>query len=252
MEWSRTKDVALCREVLFSEPYQFRERTVQSVQAWQAIIEKLTTSYQTEFDKLTSRGAKEHLGLLIKNYKKKNAAELRASGISPVVTEVDELLEEIVEKMEFYTAENEKEKEKKKREELNAKDVRLRAMENLSQTMKRKEKEGDENRLPKSRRSGSELVGYLRERADEEMALRAKAEEIKQNQISEEVKRHEDFLRILTEQQNQQQQFQQQQVQLHQEAMKQQQQQFQQMQQMMATQQQQNFQMLMAILQKKS
>lgn len=96
------------------------------------------------------------------------------------------------------------------------------------------------------------MVAYLKERAEEEMALRAKVEESKQAQMANEAKRHGDLYNILLQQQKQQQEFQQQQVQLNQEAMKQQQQQFLQIQQSMANQQQQNFQMLMAILQKKN
>lgn len=123
-------------------------------------------------------------------------------------------------------------------------------MEALSQTKKREEIEGNESKPAKQRKrsNGSEMLAYMRERADEELALRAKAEETKQIQMDKEAKRQEDLLKILAGQQNQQQEFQQQQLQLHQEAMKQQQQQFLQMQQMMANQQQQNFQMLMAIL----
>ena len=54
------------------------------------------------------------------------------------------------------------------------------------------------------------------------MALRAKAEESKHNQMANETKRHEDLFNILSQQQKQQREFQQQ-VQLNQEAMKQQQ-----------------------------
>ena len=118
MEWSRAKDVMLSREVLCSAPFQFKERTLQSVQAWQDIISKLMTSYPSNFERLTSRGEEEHMGLLIKNHKKKNAAELRASGISPAPTELDQLVEEIIQKMELHAAENEKEKEKRRAKKL--------------------------------------------------------------------------------------------------------------------------------------
>ena len=33
MEWSKAKDVLLAKEVLYLEPFQFKERTAQSVQA---------------------------------------------------------------------------------------------------------------------------------------------------------------------------------------------------------------------------
>ena len=244
MEWTRAKDVMLAKEVLYLEPFQFKERTSQSVQAWHEVTNKLVTNYPGDFGRLTSRGAKDHVGLLIRNQKKKDAAELRASGVSPVHTELDDLLQEIIEKMELHASKNDKESEKKKREEAVAKDVRLKAMEALSQTKKREEIEGNESKPAKQRKrsNGSEMLAYMRERADEELALRAKAEETKQIQMDKEAKRQEDLLKILAGQQ--------QQLQLHQEAMKQQQ--FLQMQQMMANQQQQNFQMLMAILQKKN
>ena len=67
------------------------------------------------------------------------------------------------------------------------------------------------------------MTVYLKERAEEEMALRAKVEESKQTQMANEAKRHEDLFNILLQQQKQQQEFQQQQVPLNQEAMKQQQ-----------------------------
>lgn len=181
MEWSRDKDVMLAKEVLYAEPFQFKERTLQSVQAWQEVVSKLMENYPGEFGRLTSRGAKEHMGLLIRNQKKKDAAELRASGINPVPTELNDLLEEIIEKMELHAAKNEKENENKKREEATEKDVRPKAMEALSQTKKREEKEGDDGKPAKQRKrsNGSEMLAYLRERADEEMALRVKAEEKK-------------------------------------------------------------------------
>ena len=119
MEWSREKDTILAKKVLYSEPFQYKERTAQNVQAWQDVIAKVKTNYPKKFERLTQRGAKEHMSLLLKNLKKKNMVELRASGISPEVSELDKLLEEISEKMDFYAA------QKKKKEEAAAKDVRL-------------------------------------------------------------------------------------------------------------------------------
>ena len=240
MEWSREKDTTLAKEVLYSEPFQYKERTAQNVQAWQDVIAKVKTNYPKKFKRLTQRGAKEHMSLLLKNLKKKNMVELRASGISPEVSELDKLLEEISEKMDFYAAQNEKENEKKKKEEAAAKDVRLRAMETLRETKKRGEVEkgGKSPKQKRPRSNGSEMVAFLRDRANEELASREKAEKARQLQMEQEAKRHDDLLKHLAGQQ--------------QEAINQQQQQFAQMQQMMANQQQQNFQLLMAILQKKN
>ena len=143
MEWSKAKDVLLAKEVLYLEPFQFKERTAQSVQAWQDLVNNLMKNYTGKFDKLTSRGAKDHIALLIKNHKKKNADELKASGISPEQSELDTILEQIIERMEANVAEIEKDNEKKKREVAMAKDIRLKAMEALSQTKKRENEDGN-------------------------------------------------------------------------------------------------------------
>ena len=58
MEWTRAKDVML------AEPFQFKERTNQSVQAWQEITSKLITNYPGNFGRLISRGGKDHVGLV--------------------------------------------------------------------------------------------------------------------------------------------------------------------------------------------
>ena len=143
MEWSKAKDVLLAKEVLYLEPFQFKERTAQSVQAWQDLVNNLMKNYPGKFEKLTSGGAKDHIALLIKNHKKKNADELKASGISPEQSELDTILEQIIERMEANVAEIEKDNEKKKREVARAKDIRLKAMEALSQTKKRENEDGN-------------------------------------------------------------------------------------------------------------
>ena len=203
MEWSKAKDVLLAKEVLYPEPFQFKERNAQSVQAWQDLVNNLMKNYPGKFEKLTSRGAKDHIALLIKNHKKKNADELKASGISPEQSELDTILEEIIERMEANVAEIEKDNEKKKREVAMAKDIRLKAMEALSQTKKRENEDGNIKPAKQIRRrsNGSEMVAYLKERAEEEMALRAKVEESKQAQMANEAKGHEDLFNILLQQQ---------------------------------------------------
>ena len=40
MELSRAKDVALAKEVLYMETFQFKERTVQCVQEWLDVVKK--------------------------------------------------------------------------------------------------------------------------------------------------------------------------------------------------------------------
>ena len=148
--------------------------------------------------------------------------------------------------------EDDRQREKIRKEQEQAKDVRLKAMETMKETKKRAAADaGDESRPPtkkKSRSNGSEMVAYLKERANEEISLKEKDIEIRSLQVEKEANRqelldrqHNSLMEVLLKQQQQQQQFQQQQ-----------QQQFMQMQAFMAQQQQQQHQMLMAILEKRN
>lgn len=104
--------------------------------------------------------------------------------------------------MEANVAEIEKDNGKKKREVAMAKDIRLKA---LGQTKKRENEDGDIKPAKQIRRrsNGSEMIAYLKERAEEEMALRRKVKESKQTQMANEAKRHEDLFNILLQQQKQ-------------------------------------------------
>ena len=96
--------------------------------------------------------------------------ELNASGISPDQTEIDKLLEEIVEKEIALEAEKEnvdyENNRRMKLERLAADDMRRKAMETQAQTQKRKAEES--NTIPKKKRrsNGSETIAYLQEKAE--------------------------------------------------------------------------------------
>ncbi|KAK2551956.1 hypothetical protein P5673_026952 [Acropora cervicornis] len=94
--------------------------------------------------------------VLIEKIKKKTAQELKASCISPEPTELDRLLKEIMERAEACDQSRMTTQEKKQKEQGQAKDIRLKAMESLSETKKRSISHGD---------GGTEMVTYLREQA---------------------------------------------------------------------------------------
>lgn len=142
MEWSEQKDVLLCREVLLSEPYKAKDRTTQRAQLWQTVADHLNAIGSPKF-KVDKRSVREHLLVLMNQYKRKMRQEERASGISPETSELDTLLEEILERTELAAEENQGEKEqarkKVEKEKEQAQDVRLKAMERLAETKKRNE-----------------------------------------------------------------------------------------------------------------
>ena len=97
MEWSKTKNILLCHEILEIEPYKAKEKTLNRAQLWQKVADNLNKL--AEF-KVTKRSVQDHYKVLVDKFKKKTSQELQASGISPEPTELDRLLEEIVERAE--------------------------------------------------------------------------------------------------------------------------------------------------------
>ena len=112
MEWSEIKNVILCREVLLTEPYRKKERTVQRAQAWEKVAQNLNKIDYPSF-KVDKRSVREHFNKIVEKFKKKTNQELRASGICPEVTELDTLLDEIAARMDGCAEEMEEENENK-------------------------------------------------------------------------------------------------------------------------------------------
>ena len=107
------------------------------------------------------------MGSLINRIKKKLRAEERSSGIaSPEPTELENLVEEIRALEETADAEMKEDddsgKEKAEKEKAKATDMRRKAPEKVSETMKKHSGENDQEEVKKrERRSGSETMLYL-------------------------------------------------------------------------------------------
>ena len=106
--------------------------------------------------------------------------EERASGTSDDNSELDNLLEEILEKEKAAKEKLDNDDEDKKKslanEKAAAEYMRKRALERVGQTSKRKGKEegpeAEKSKSRKSRKSTGEAVEYLKERASKEIQLR--------------------------------------------------------------------------------
>ena len=135
--------------------------------------------------------------------------EKRASGIHVEQTELDVLLEEIIEREDLR---EEKESDAKKKVEESksvAVDIRKKALESMGETRKRRQAMNSEEKQngltvkKKTRRSGSDAVEFLKEKAEQEAELREKEIELKRNQQDLENKRHESFTILMRQQQQQ-------------------------------------------------
>ena len=140
MEWNDEHDVLLCREILTSEPFKAKRRTPQRGQLWQNVADHLSSIPEPKF-KVSKRAIREGFTLLAEKFKKKMKAEEKASGIDTEMTELDVLLEEIVEKEEEFDKDQSENKAKEEQSKAEANDMRLKAMESLKESKKRRSEE---------------------------------------------------------------------------------------------------------------
>ena len=207
MEWSKNHDIALAREVLLLEPYHHKARTVERGKVWQTIADNLNSHAMLRFV-VTKKSVREHLKLLLDKYRARMQKERRDSGVEVEVTELDQVLEEInerweaVEEQDILLLHN-----KKKTEEDRAmgEEVRKRAFEKLSETMKRKgEGEGSsEPKKKRSRKGGNDIVEFLREKGTIDMAMKQEDQKARREERERQTRLYE--LALANQQQHQQQ-----------------------------------------------
>ena len=185
MIWDEEKEVLLCREILVVEPYKFKKSTKDRGDAWTKISNSLNKADIVPPLTVDQRAVREHFCALLKRYRKKAADALKESGVAPEVTELDVLMEEIINKVEEYEKRfskvDEETKEKDKDEAL-AQDIRQQCMETYAESRKRKQLEDSEAKPKKGRFTGSETIAYLKEKAEKEHSLREKELEVKKQE----------------------------------------------------------------------
>ena len=250
MQWKPEHDAIFLREVLASDLYSIHKGSSERGKIWSQLAEKLNEVSSSKFN-VTQKSLRDRLKLLTQKQKQKMRSEKRASETDPEMTEINITLEEISEK-EVAEEEDETRKKKAKAEKESVEKMRLKAMEKLSDSQKRKDS-NEEARPKKSRKSIGDAVSYLQEKSKQEIALRKEEIELKKQEegriahLSEQqLKMQQDMLQMI-QQQHQNQQRQQQEQQRQQERL--QQQQLQTMQSIL-TQQQQQSQAMLALFEK--
>ena len=211
MEWTKKHDQCLACEIRASDIFKStKKKTVQRAQVWQQIADTLC-SYDTPTFTVSKHA---RYGIISSKYRKKLSTEERASGIEVEQTELEVLLEELIEQEDLSEEEGNEAKRKTEQDKSKAQEIRKTAMENLGETKKRKLVNGEQDdatSLPlknKTRRSGSEVVSYLKEKSEQEAKLREQEIEIKKTQQEMEGKRYDSLMAMMAQQQQQQQQIQ--------------------------------------------
>ena len=144
-----------------------------------------------------------------------------ASGSNTEETELDQLLQNILEEVdvaaESYDKENAETQEQIVKDCQNAEEVRRRALENLGQTQKRKKDDDEDSPGRKKRDSGSETLVYLKEKAERDFELKRERMKVKQQEMEiqkeQQVKVVESQQKMMEQIQAQQYSFQQQMIQ---------------------------------------
>ena len=236
MIWTDKHDVLLCREILSKNPFASKKSSPQRGQLWLEVAENLAQirepNFKTDLDR---RAVRDRYNLLSSKLRKKLKYEEKASGIETNISEVELLLEQLIEyedaaeALQKANAEENKNKAMEDRE--NAQDMRLKAMEKLAETKRRKENENQQT-VKRKRSNGNETVQYLREKNELLTKFRNEDRQFKEQKQREENQRQQEFMKMLSDQQGQ---------------LQQQQQQFQ---ATMLQQQQQQNQLMMAIISK--
>ena len=211
MEWTEKHDLCLACEIRASDIFKStKKKTVQRAQIWQHIADTLC-SYDTPTFTVSKRAIQDRYVIISSKYRKKLSTEERASGIEVEQTELEVLLEELIEQEDLSKEEGNEAKRKTEQDKSKAQEIRKTAMENLGETKKRKLVNGEQDdatSLPlknKTRRSGSEVVGYLKEKSEQEAKLREQEIEIKKTQQEMEGKRYDSLMAMMAQQQQQQQ-----------------------------------------------
>ena len=162
MVWSSEHDVLLCREILVTEPYKFKVGTRERGQAWDKVARELNTIEGVRFV-VDQRAVRERYTKIERNFKRKMAAEERASGINPERTELDEAVESIIERKEGAEEEIARREESNtlmiEKEKETAESIRKRSMERLAETRER-ERENHTSAKRQKRSSGEETLDF--------------------------------------------------------------------------------------------
>lgn len=140
MLWTKNHDILLCREILVEEPYKFKHGSRERGHCWDTIATNLNSMKEEKFI-VDQRSVRDRFTKLEKLHKRRMAEEQKASGISPEIKEIDEALEDIVERtrdvQEQLAVENEEKENVAQKEKETAENVRKRSMERLAETRAR-------------------------------------------------------------------------------------------------------------------
>ena len=184
MEWTKQHDKALLGEMTISDLFQYKKGTPERGQLWDSIAGNLNAMDYPKF-KVAKRSCRDRWTLLRTKYKRRMSEEIQATGIDAEVGELDEIIEDLIGKEDAAIDSNKEGKKKAEADKKAAEEIRIKAMERFGNTRKRGGEDGEEGAKKKKRRSGSDAVEFLREKAKLEHSLREEELQLRKDQQSQ-------------------------------------------------------------------
>ena len=139
MEWTDERDVLFCREVLVFDLFMHKPGSRERGLCLDRIAENLN-SIETVWFKVNQRSLRDRLIKLLKIFKSKRSQEEKASGIAPDHTELDDFLQDILERQQqaeiIATEKSDEQLKKTDKERVAAEKMRKSSMERLSEKKK--------------------------------------------------------------------------------------------------------------------
>lgn len=202
VKWNGTEeehDVLLCREILVSQPFKFKERTVERGKIWDEIANRLN-NYQTLKFRVNKRSVRERFKLMKEKFKRKIQDEEKASGIDvEPASELEQALEDICALEESLPEEVMDSKQAKaEANKLKAEEIRQKAMESFGQTEAR---EGQEKPAKEKRRGGNDSIQLLREKSEKELEVRKQELKLKEKEQERLFEQQREMMRLMQSQQ---------------------------------------------------
>lgn len=133
--WKTQHELCLLKEVTCVEPYAKKQS--DRVAAWRTIASNPNGNKLGGF-KVTERSCRDRFKRIMEEFENKEEVEKKASGIDAEYDELDQLCQDIKERMEEVSSQEEAEIAKKKSKSEKAASMRQMAMETAAETKKRK------------------------------------------------------------------------------------------------------------------
>ena len=179
-------DVIMCREVLVSEPFNFKPRSPDRGKVWEKIAQELNAIEKPKF-RVTARSVRDRYSLLITKHAQKLREGEKVSGIEVETSELDILLEEITEREKNAKAKIESQdldkNKKAEKEKATVEEVRKQAMERMAD-IKKREHSSDESGKKKVRRSTNDAIDrYLKQKSTKDHDLKEKELDLRKREL---------------------------------------------------------------------